>query len=499
MQRVGRIGAAFVGITCAVVLVGWYSGVAVLTTVLPGYPAMKPNTALALGAAAVAVAAMGRRRWAVSLGAFATLVGSVTFLEYLLGLSLGVDVLVPGIDLGGDTPRMAPATALALLLLGSAIIAEGRDRVTLMRCLAIGAWCVGQVGILGYAYGVSSLYTVGGVTSMALPSALCVQLLSVSILVLDPSAGLVSLFADRGSAGRLVRLMVPFVVLGPFLLGWLRLWAQDQGWFDPRLGTSFLVMGLTILAGALTWRTTVRLRDLDRQREAAVQSLAEINETLEAAVTERTREITRRTSFLDALLETVEVGIVSCDAEGNTLLLNRAKRVMVGLDGAAAGLWADDNAPKIVFLKLDGRPLTAGQYPLVRALDGEDVAAELLLGPPGGPYREVVVRGDRITGPDAEVLGAVVAVTDVTAERSVARALAAERAHLEEAQRLGQLGSFEYDFDSKSWSFSDQLCVSELVDERHVSAQTSLEEGLELAQLVQRLRLRLVVLLHTEL
>src|SRR5687768_1390813 len=41
--------------------------------------------------------------------------------------------------------------------------------------------------------------------------------------------------------------------------------------------------------------------------------------------------------------------------------------------------------------------------------------------------------------------------------------------------------------------------LTELVHEGHVSAQRSFEQRLELAQLIQRLSLRLVVLLHAEL
>jgi len=455
-----RVGALVVGVVGALVLIGWYAGIAVLTTVLPGFVSMKPNSALALVAIAVAVVMPTRRRWAaLALGAFAAVLGGATLLEYLLGRSFSIDRLLPGIDLRGDTPRMAPATALALLLLGSAVIAGRHARPKVMRGLAVSSFAGGQVAVLGYAYGVSSLYTVGGYTSMALHTALSVVVLSLSILLLDPSAGLVGLFRDRGSVGRIVRPMVPFLVLAPSVLGWLRLWAQAQGWFDTTFGVSVLVMSMTVLGAGLTWRATISMRDLDRQRDAAVQSLAQTNKTLEATISERTREVAQRQSFLDALLEAVEVGIVSCDAYGTTVVRNRAAREMVVLDHEVQGLLPGVGASRIDLLELDGRPLTADQYPLVRVLRGEDATAELLLGPPGGPHREVVVRGDRIIGPDADVLGAVVSITDVTAERSVTRALAVEHNNLEEAQRLGQLGSFEHDFETGTWKFSDQMCA----------------------------------------
>jgi diguanylate cyclase (GGDEF)-like protein/PAS domain S-box-containing protein len=460
MQRVGRIGALLVGAIGALVLVGWYAGVPALRTVLPGYASMKPNTAVALVAIAVAVVMMDRGRWTVSLGAFATVLGGATLLEYLLGRPLGIDVLLPGIQMGDDDPRMAPASALALLLLGLAVIAGRRGRTKAMRGLALAGFGLGHVAVLGYAYKVSSLYTVGGFTSMAVHSAVCVEMLSLSVLLLDPSGGLVSLFRNRGSAGRFARLMLPFLVLGPSVLGWLGLLAQDEGWFDTRFGVSLLVMSMTVLGLVLTWLATISMRDLDRQRDAMVHALAENNQRLEATVAERTRDLVGRQSFLDSLLETVEVGIVSCDAQGNLLVRNRAERAMVELEDAAPGSLTDSPTMNFDMLELDGRPVEFSQSPLMRALRGEDVAGvQLLLGPAGGPHREVVARGNRITGPNTEMLGAVVSLTDVTTERAVTRALEAEHSNLEEAQRLGQMGSFEYNTGASGWKFSDQLCA----------------------------------------
>jgi len=173
MERVGRGGALGVGLIGAMVLVGWYAGVAELTTFLPGHGSMKPNTAAALVALALAVTMLDRGRLVLPVGVFAVALGSATLLEYVLGRSLGIDLL-PGIDLGSDAPRMAKATALSLVLLGSAVIAAARGRTTLMRGFALAALCVAQVAILGYAYGVSLLYSLAGATTMAVHTALSV-------------------------------------------------------------------------------------------------------------------------------------------------------------------------------------------------------------------------------------------------------------------------------------------------------------------------------------
>jgi diguanylate cyclase (GGDEF)-like protein/PAS domain S-box-containing protein len=175
---------------------------------------------------------------------------------------------------------------------------------------------------------------------------------------------------------------------------------------------------------------------------------------------ERQRLIERQ-SFIDALLETVDVGIVSCDADGVFIVSNRAEREMFGLDdNGLTGMLPPDLKPLIDVIEPTIGHVEPDDYPLMRALRGEKLGEiDMVVGPTGGPHREIVVRGRQIVNPDGEVLGAVAALTDVTTERRAARALAEEHARLIEAQRLGQLGSFEYDFATDSWTYSEQLRV----------------------------------------
>lgn len=170
-------------------------------------------------------------------------------------------------------------------------------------------------------------------------------------------------------------------------------------------------------------------------------------------------DLTARQSFIDALLETVDVGIVSCDADGVFIVSNRAEREMFGLDGdGLTGMLPPDLKSLIDVIEPSGDHVEPDDYPLMRALRGEALGdVDMLVGPVGGPHREIVVRGRQILTPSGEVLGAVAALTDVTAERRAARALTEEHNRLVEAQRLGQLGSFEYDFASDSWTYSEQL------------------------------------------
>jgi diguanylate cyclase (GGDEF)-like protein/PAS domain S-box-containing protein len=190
--------------------------------------------------------------------------------------------------------------------------------------------------------------------------------------------------------------------------------------------------------------------------ESAVVQLASANAGLAAA----NDELVRRQSFTDALLETIEVGIVSCDAAGTSFVSNRVARQSIGNFESSAALSPEEASSALDVLDMDGHLVSPEDFPLIRALRGDDVGVvEMLLGPVGGPHREFLTHSARIVCPDGVVLGAVAASTDVSAERAASRALAEERRRLTEAQRIGQLGSFEFDFVTGKWTCSEQLCV----------------------------------------
>jgi diguanylate cyclase (GGDEF)-like protein/PAS domain S-box-containing protein len=176
------------------------------------------------------------------------------------------------------------------------------------------------------------------------------------------------------------------------------------------------------------------------------------------ALTEARDELVRQQSFTDALLETLEVGVSSCAADGTQLYRNRVQREIFGLDASSSGAPVEEVTAALEVLTVQGGVLDPADYPLPRALAGRGPGVqELLVGPPGGPHRHLVVRSSAITAPEGALLGAVSAMSDVTVERRAARELADEHGRLTEAQRLGQLGSFTLDVPTGRFWFSEEI------------------------------------------
>ncbi|MGJ7914777.1 diguanylate cyclase domain-containing protein [Massilia sp. LXY-6] len=169
-------------------------------------------------------------------------------------------------------------------------------------------------------------------------------------------------------------------------------------------------------------------------RDAAQMALRELNVELERRVEDRTRELhaknrlleqeaqqrqqaqqalVQKQELLDAVLESVDVGVVACGADGALTLFNRAARDLHGSD--VAHLKAPEWAHHYGLFEEDGMtPLDEARIPLARALRGENVKdAPMVVVRERGAHR-VLASGRALKGPNGEALGAVVALKDVT-------------------------------------------------------------------------------------
>lgn len=160
-----------------------------------------------------------------------------------------------------------------------------------------------------------------------------------------------------------------------------------------------------------------------REQEQLVAEVEEQRELLQITLA----HLQAREEFTAALLDTVDVGVVAADGTGHLTVLNRAARRFHGLD-LDPGLDPADHATTYALFAADGTtPLQRREVPLHRTLaEGSLDGIEMVIAPTGAQPRLVQCSGRRLTDEDGTVLGAVVAMHDITADR-------AHRAALEEA------------------------------------------------------------------
>jgi diguanylate cyclase (GGDEF)-like protein/PAS domain S-box-containing protein len=262
----------------ALVLIGLGSSVSFLTTLVPETVPMKANAAVGLVLIGTALVLLGRpgtstasRRVGVGLALSVAAIGGLTSLEYLTGTSLGIDqLLFAAPDVGGPPDRMAPMTALSLLLLGSAVAASaegiGPRWVVATAATAI---LVAILNLFMFAFAAASPSFLSTQPAMAAHTAIALTVVGLGVVgLLGPASPFVPL------AGSLPMAVVSRRVLGvsivsPVVLAWLRLQGQRLDLYDTEFGTSVVLVATMAIILIAILRSVRWATDLDARRVRA--------------------------------------------------------------------------------------------------------------------------------------------------------------------------------------------------------------------------------------
>jgi PAS domain S-box-containing protein len=254
----------------------------------------QPNTALAAlgtGAALVCVV-VGRERAAQILALAVAAIGGLTLLEHVAQIDLGIDRVLlfdrPWGALATTSPgRMGPPAATAYLMLGAGVLLSTGPVGGLARfaasVLGLGVCAIGLLSCSGYLFAADTLYDLARYTAIAPQTATIVLALGLGLVGTIPEREPTrALVADSG-AGVLARRALPFLVLGPVFLGWLRLLAQDAQLIDTAMGTALLVICLIAMLCALLWRGVALLDQREDALAAAHRLSARADMVLRSA------------------------------------------------------------------------------------------------------------------------------------------------------------------------------------------------------------------------
>ncbi len=126
--------------------------------------------------------------------------------------------------------------------------------------------------------------------------------------------------------------------------------------------------------------------------------------------------------FLDALLDSLEVGVIACDDAGQIVLMNRPVREVLDL---AEGDWSPAEYTRTSAVAVQdsgGRPIPFADTPLRRAwLGGELVEDDIHVRIPGRRARILATTARRVVGSNGRALGAIAVSHEVTALRRAER------------------------------------------------------------------------------
>ncbi len=264
---------------------GWVFHIRLLTSVLPGYATMKPNTAIGLGLIAAACLLRSRAAgdgctWkrvtadATSLAAF--LLAGATLVEMLSGRNFGIDtfLLKVGQDAFGDPAgRMSPGTAFCLTVSGLALLLLDRFP-RLSAALAVVVSGTSVAGIIGFFFDQGPLFGVPALRSLAIHTALGLLALQAATFALRPEREPVrSLIRQQQFLGGDRRWILPGVTIVPTLVAIPLVMGLRMGWFDPPFALALLVVLLTAIQTLILWKDSSQLLRLEERKRQAEQAL----------------------------------------------------------------------------------------------------------------------------------------------------------------------------------------------------------------------------------
>ncbi len=172
---------------------------------------------------------------------------------------------------GQDIVRMAPATALGFMMLGSSLIfSVPRRTAVLHQVLSIGGLLVGWVGIARYLFGGDDVFLFA---NMALHTALLLLLIGSAAMTLRPEVGLSALLASDGVGGGIARRLLPAAVIVPLIAGTLTIHYEHRATFSFESAVAVFALCSMVAFVAFIWINAARGEHADRLRRRAETAL----------------------------------------------------------------------------------------------------------------------------------------------------------------------------------------------------------------------------------
>ena len=299
-----------IAIGCTVIL-GWIFDLQLLKSILPGLPSMKFNTATCFILGGFSL--LFQHQWRAELTTIKhqkiynyltfsasfliILISLITLVQYSFNLDLGIDQLLfkhsSILTIPLAPGRMAPNTAAAFLLLGTALLllSVKRPKYLRIQILSCCAFLIAFLGLIGYIYGTAFFYKMGAPTGMALHTSAAFVLLSFGILFASPDKGFMAVIASDRAGGIMARRLLPPAIIIPPLVGYFIMSGERLEAYTSEVGISLLSVLNVIIFTFLIWQNAKTLCTADRKRYRAELGLRKAKADLETEVEKRTLQL----------------------------------------------------------------------------------------------------------------------------------------------------------------------------------------------------------------
>jgi signal transduction histidine kinase len=189
--------------------------------------------------------------------------------------------------------------------------------------------------------------------------------------------------------------------LAPLAIIWVPLFLAGNV-TGPNLARSLLLPVMTLGIGV---SISVLTLSMTRQQQVLEEKDAQLQDSL--------RTSKRHESLLNTILDTVHLGVLAVDADGNDILMNRKQRANHKL--ATPQDIADPNESQLLVFEPDRTtPVPVAERPVRRAISGETFTDYLVWLGSGKDQRAITTTARAMKDQDGQFAGSVIVFSDVT-------------------------------------------------------------------------------------
>jgi signal transduction histidine kinase len=281
------------------VLLGWLFNNGFLKSAAPQFTAMNPLTAVLfiVSGSALLRAARPGRKWPDTVvlvcGVVVLLGGGTKVAECVFHFDLNFDQLLFHREVNSPGPfgpnEIAMNTAICFICCGMSLLlldVETRQGYRPAQAFMVLVGLIALLALIGYAYRVLPLYSIGSRLPMALNSAIGFELFSLAGLSVRPDRGLMKVITSDTTGGTMARRLMPAAILIPLVLGALRFSSEKHGFFEIESGISLFAFANIVIFAAVIWWNAELLFRAEEERLKTMEKLKRTTADLERSNTE---------------------------------------------------------------------------------------------------------------------------------------------------------------------------------------------------------------------
>jgi signal transduction histidine kinase len=289
-----NVAITLIVITCwsVAVLLGWQFNITFLKSIFPGLIAMNPLTAMAYIAASAWLYLRLRKiaGKAEPLPALATVmalmvffIGGIKIFDLITSKKYYFDNFFYTDFIGSS--EISPFSAFNFLLLGIFMLLTGFKRLKQKEVLWFIApvFIISSISLFGYIIGSNNIQTLKPFKPMALQSSISALALATCFLFVYNNNILLNTVRKKDSGGYIARRLLPYIIVVPVLIAYLRYQGQFLGHYETGFGVALYMVASILVFLIVVIRQSGELSKIDQQRREAQRIVEQHSKELVAA------------------------------------------------------------------------------------------------------------------------------------------------------------------------------------------------------------------------